>query len=349
MGEDHGWTASGRRGSFWVGGERVEGPLGTVLRGPMYVEWYEPEERRFPVPLVLVHGGGGQGLDYLTTPDGRPGWAPLLVDQGYAVYVVDRPGHGRSPHHPDVLGPMSPVLGTEFLEPIFVPPTEGPGSHPTAHLHTQWPGARKLDDPLSDQWLASSGPVLANQPEMHALEQARLAALLDRIGPAVIVAHSAGGPGAFLAADARPHLVKAFVALEVLGPPFLKMPEAGLDLTWGIASAPFTFDPPAVSADELRLVTHEPPADGGIPMTLQEQPARRLANLSRFPIAVVSAPASPFVHFDGHLVAFLEQAGCDVALVRLADHGVHGNGHGMIIEKNNADALRVVTDWIAGL
>jgi hypothetical protein len=35
-----------------------------------------------------------------------------------------------------------------------------------------------------------------------------------------------------------------------------------------------------------------------------------------------------FAMFDRHLAAFLEQAGCDVELVRLADNGVHGNGHG---------------------
>jgi len=33
----------------------------------------------------------------MSTPDGRPGWRTLLVQRGYAVYVVDRPGYGRSP------------------------------------------------------------------------------------------------------------------------------------------------------------------------------------------------------------------------------------------------------------
>ena len=94
-------------------------------------------------PWILVHGGGGQGTDYTITPDGRPGWSRLLVERGHTVYVVDRPGHGRSPHHPDVLGAMGPQLGYEFLRPIFVPPPDGPDSNPTAHLHTQWPGGRE--------------------------------------------------------------------------------------------------------------------------------------------------------------------------------------------------------------
>ena len=80
-----------RRGFFWTGIERVQSPFGTVVRGPMYVEWEEPVEVTQPYPIVLIHGGGGQGLDWLQTFDGRPGWAPLLVERGYKVYVVDRP------------------------------------------------------------------------------------------------------------------------------------------------------------------------------------------------------------------------------------------------------------------
>ena len=33
-------------------------------------------------------------------------------------------------------------------------------------------------------------------------------------------------------------------------------------------------------------------------------------------------------------------------LVQLADHGVHGNGHGIMIERNNAEALAVLTGWV---
>lgn len=324
-------VTTSRRGSFWVGvSERVQGPLGTVLRGPMYVEWESPAEPTPGPPWVLIHGGGGQGTDYLTTPDGRLGWSRLLVEQGHTVYVVDRPGHGRSPHHPDVLGPMGPQMGAEALRSIFLPPAEGPDSNPWAELHTQWPGGREPGDPIYDQWLAASGPLLASWADMHALEQVRLAELLDQVGPAIVVTHSAAGPGTFLGADARPEQVAALIAIEVLGPPFALRPDLGLDLAWGLASAPLTFDPPAASPAELQ---------GG--------PPRRLPNLSQFPIAVVTSEASIFRTFDSDLVAFLAQGGCDVELVQLADHGVHGNSHGIMIERNNAETLAVLTDWVA--
>ena len=66
-----------------------------------------PAQVRRPYPIVLVHGGGGQGLDWMGTPDGRPRLgADPCCEEGYKVYVVDRPGHGRSPYHPDVDGPF---------------------------------------------------------------------------------------------------------------------------------------------------------------------------------------------------------------------------------------------------
>ena len=324
-------VTTSRRGSFWVGlSDRVDGPLGSVLRGPMYVEWEAPAEPAPGPPWVLVHGGGGQGTDYLTTPDGRLGWSRLLVAQGHTVYVVDRPGYGRSPHHPDVLGPLGPQVGAAVLRAIFFPPAKGPDSHPSAHLHTQWPGGRDPGNPVFDQFQAPLSSMPAAWAEMQALEQARLAELLDRVGPAVLVTHSAGGPGTFLAADATPDQVAALIAIETLGPPFAKRPEMGLDLAWGLASAPLTYDPPAADPSELH--------DGQ---------ARRLPNLSRFPIAVVTGEASMFAMFDHDLLAFLEGAGCDVELVRLADHGVHGNSHGIVIERNNAEALAVITEWVA--
>lgn len=290
-------ATTSRRGSFWVGvSDRVEGPLGTVLRGPMYVEWEAPATDSGPrkPPWVLVHGGGGQGTDYLTTPDGRLGWSRLLVEQGHTAYVVDRPGHGRSPHHPDVLGPMGPQMGSQPLRPIFVPPREGPDSNRWAHLHDQWPGGREPGDPVYDQWLANSGPMLADWGEMHALERVRLAELLEMVGPAILVTHSAAGPGTFLAADARPDMVAALIAIE----------------------------------------------------TVPDDATRRLPNLSRFPIAVVSGEASMFRASDGELVEVLAQAGCDVEHVQLGDHGVHGNAHGIMIERNNAEALGVLTGWV---
>lgn len=333
-----------RRGHFWVGAE--PDPATGVARGPMFVYWEAPVEVTNPYPIVLVHGGGGQGLDYLGTPDGRPGWSTLLVEQGWVVYVVDRPGHGRSAYIPELLGPMGPSLPIEVLKSIFIPATGGRGAMPFANLHTQWPGDR--DDPNDPAWLqflASGGPFAADAADRQGLEQARLVELLDRVGPAFVVSNSLGGPAGFLVADARPDLVVALVQLEPIGPAFNTM--FGPDtLQWGVAAVPMTFDPPVSSPSELSLDVHEPPAPGAPSLVLQNRPARQLSNLAKVPIAVVSGEASVFQFTDGPLVEFLQQAGCDAVHIELAAQGVHGNSHGAMFERNNADVLAVVTRWM---
>jgi pimeloyl-ACP methyl ester carboxylesterase len=334
-----------RRGHFWVGAEPEPGA--DAPRGQMFVYWEAPVEVTKPYPIVLVHGGGGQGLDYLGTPDGRPGWSTLLVEQGWVVYVVDRPGHGRSPYIPESLGPMGPPLPIEVLTGIFVPPTAGPAAMPFAHLHTQWPGDRDDPaDPALRQFLASTGPFAADAADRQALEQKRLVELLDRIGPAFVVSNSLGGPAGFLVADARPDLVVGLVQVEPIGPAFATM--FGPDtLQWGVAAAPMTFDPPASSPTDLDLVTNDPVAPGAPPLVLQAEPPRRLSSLAQVPIAVVSGEASVFRFTNGLLMEFLLQAGCDAVHIDLTEQGVHGNSHGSMFERNNADVLAVIADWMA--
>ena len=338
-----------RRGFFWVGSETTQTAFGTVARGPMFVHWEAPQPPRAAPPIVLVHGGGGQGTDWLGTPDGRPGWAPLLVEQGYIVYVVDRPGHGRSPLTPEILGPIAPPLPYEVADWLFAPGPDSPPTHPTAHLHSQWPGPGGGDDPALHQLMASSGPMIADTAAAQALEQARGVELLEQIGPAVVITHSAGGPLGWLLADARPDLVAGIVAVEPLGPPFLEGGAGGFSLPWGLTAAPVTYDPPAASAAELELVTLEGGPPEAPPARLQADPPRRLVNVARVPIALLSGEASPFVHFDGLTAGFLRQSGCQVDLIRLADRGVHGNGHGLIFERNHREVLAVALEWIDAL
>src|SRR5256714_3546651 len=127
---------------FWLGVRRAHLAKGTVVNGEqMYVESFVPAQVRHSFSIVCVHGGGGQGTDWLSTPDGRPGWAHYFVMAGYKVYVVDRPGHGRSPFHPDLHGAF-PARATTYdvLARQFTAPEKAPMPYgPEAARHTQWP------------------------------------------------------------------------------------------------------------------------------------------------------------------------------------------------------------------
>jgi len=66
-----------------------------------------PQQQKHPYPIVLVHGGGQTGSGWISNPDGRDGWATYFLRKGYAVYVVDQVGRGRSAYINDVYGPTS--------------------------------------------------------------------------------------------------------------------------------------------------------------------------------------------------------------------------------------------------
>src|SRR5918999_1758134 len=62
------------QGYFHVGGAYQTIEKEEVLVGQMYV-WYQiPRESKRPYPIVLVHGGGQTGTNFLRTPDVRRGW-----------------------------------------------------------------------------------------------------------------------------------------------------------------------------------------------------------------------------------------------------------------------------------
>lgn len=212
-------TRTSRRGSFWVPGERVAAGGSTFQRGPMFVGWEAPETTTRPYPVVLVHGGTFQGTEWFDTPDGRPGWAQRLVEAGHAVFTVDRPGHGRSPYHPEVIGPTGPPFSYERAKEVYFPDD-------AADVQTRWPFDPDDEDAF-DAFIAGYGPMPADLAASQEMDADRLARLLDRIGPAVVVTHSASGPDGWLVADRRPELVRAIVAVEPMGPPFGDTPGIG--------------------------------------------------------------------------------------------------------------------------
>ena len=296
------------QGHFFTGLTEHDGPSGVSVSGT-HVEWQSPPSVRSN--LVLVHGGGGQALDMLTTPDGREGWATLFLRDGFAVYAVDRPGLGRSPFNLEVFGaPGPPAVYDSFVAGFAGPSADG------LPEHTQWPGDGSRDDPALAQFLAWQESMSGPLTRVHEDMRTGAAGLLDRIGPSVLLTHSMGGAFGWLAASERRHLVKAIVAVEPAGPPYVSMPLG--KFTHGLTSVPLSFGP---GDDDPKL--------GGLP------------------VALVSAPCSGFGPACDETADFLRSCGAEVTSLRLDELGIHGNGHAMMCEKNNAEVAAVITDWIS--
>jgi hypothetical protein len=71
------------------------------------------------------------------------------------------------------------------------------------------------------------------------------------------------------------------------------------------------------------------------------------AKLAGVPVAVVSAECSGFEPSCRATAAHLRACGASVDEIRLADLGIHGNGHAMMLERNNAEIAAVITGWIS--
>ena len=348
---------------FWVGVDRADLASGTVVNGrQMYVESWIPAQVKHPYPIVLVHGGGGQGLDWMGTPDGRPGWATFLAQEGYRVYVVDRPGHGRSPFHPLTHTAFPPTAGPlENISGRFTPPNPTANSKPLPfqHFHNQWVGEGTVGSKDLDQFVASQGgafvqipgpPVPFGTPSpaqtqmtvlAHQAWRERGALLLDKIGPAIIMTHSAGGPFGWLVAEIRPNLVKGIIAVEGGGQSF-----SGANV-WGMSTIPVAYDPPVKDVSELKLVDVPSPEEGVAPYKLQAEPARKLKNLQGIPIVIVTSEGSFASPGNPGAVAYFKQAGCQAEEMRLTKLGIHGNGHMMMVERNNRQVLQPILDWMS--
>jgi pimeloyl-ACP methyl ester carboxylesterase len=314
------------QGFFWVGArtstaQGANGPATTVA-GQMYVGYQLVAEPKHPYPLVLVHGGGGQATDWMGTPDGRDGWLDYFLAAGFDVYFVDRPAHGRSPNNAGY-GQVRPAPTTELIAGLIGTNSE------------QYPGEVTPDGAMVIAHTASSepGPTVGND-----ILKENLAELLDRVGPAIVVTHSAGGPSGWLAIDARPDLVMGVLAIEAA---------SGIN---GNLAPLLTWEPALGAGQSIDVVELAAEGEGRTPCRLQPEGSVRMAPaFAGKPVLGIVAENSFFAPYYHCTIAELRQIGADAELVRLEDRGILGNGHFMNEELNNGEIAQLFIDWLAGV
>ncbi|MBV8845920.1 MAG: alpha/beta fold hydrolase [Bryobacterales bacterium] len=344
-----------QQGYVFAGGTYSDGKNGRIMSGQLYAEFQIPARRAHPWPIVMIHGGGQTGTNFTGTPDGREGWAQFFLRDGYAVYVVDQAGRGRAAYQAERYGPLGTV-SLETTQQRFVAP-ERYNLWPQAHLHTQWPGEGKPGDPIFDQFYASQVPSLDDFTLQQILNRDAILDLLAKIGPSILLTHSQSGAFGWPVADARPEFVKAIVAVEPNGPPFYNVDNIGapewfrdastMQRPWGITADPLQYSPRAEKASDLAIVRQ---AKADAPdlsrCWLQREPARQLPNLQKMPILILTAEASYHAPYDHCTVKYLEQSGVHPKWIKLANEGIQGNGHMMMLEKNNEAIASLISRWL---
>jgi pimeloyl-ACP methyl ester carboxylesterase len=213
-------------GSFFVNGVTTTsshpgtpavGPSvpGTITVNQMYVQYRIPKTVSGP-PIVMVHGSGHTGATYETTPDGREGWATYFARKGFPVYVVDHSGRGRSGFNPTVINRARAESNAALLPDIQIAPRERAwyffrigATYPTPFPGSQFPVE------AFDQYTAQLVPnAEATLPGAGANTVQALGALLDKIGPAVVMVHSQSGSYGMDLVRARAIKMLGFVNVE---------------------------------------------------------------------------------------------------------------------------------------
>ena len=289
----------------------------------------------------------------MNTPDGRKGWASYFLEKGYTVYLTDPPQRGRSPYVPGSEGTLgiTPVL---MVEQIFTAPEKfpnRPNNYVQAPLHTQWPGTGLQGDPIFDQFYATQVQLQLDPDISARLVKDALNALIDKVGANVLITHSQAGPYGWVAGDSRPELVKGIVAIEPEGPPFVQVPGGpGKPRIDGVTRLPLLYDPPVVNITrDFNLVEVPPPAGKEkqyVTCTLQADPPRKLVNLAKVPVAVVTGEGSYHARYDYCTIEFFKQTGVSATWLDLGRMGIHGNGHFVFLEKNSLVVADLVLRWI---
>jgi pimeloyl-ACP methyl ester carboxylesterase len=218
-------------GSFHVGGRIAEvsgKPVREIQRAPggpmskldpngqfmveqMYVQFFLPKNRKAKLPLLMWHGAGLTGATYESTPDGREGWVNMFIRKGWDTYVSDAVERGRS-------GFASPDVWSD--QPIFLNYQDPYERFRIGQGQGSWnadPAKRKpmpgTQFPVGayDNYMKQSVPRWLSTNT--AIIEAYIA-LVEKVCPCVVLAHSQGGLFAFKVAEQRPDKIKAIVAVE---------------------------------------------------------------------------------------------------------------------------------------
>jgi pimeloyl-ACP methyl ester carboxylesterase len=319
------------QGVLYMGGTYDVAPstaFPTTMANQMHVFYQLPAshdgrwswKRSGRVPIIMIHGSQQTGANFLGTPDGRPGWAAFFVSRGWPVYVIDQPGRGKSGYFPNAYGPQAGNPNPTTVQRMFTAPElSSPLQWNQAALHTQWPGGYGSGVPgqyAYDQFFASQ---VANMPDGNQaldLTTKAVTALINKIGPSIIVTHSMSGPTSWMIPQANPGKIKAVLAVEPAGNSSLNG-NTTPGTQCGLSNVCLNFNPPVTGPADLGLINTPPPVGGnqGQPAAnlrncwLQTPPAHQLTGLSGIPILIQTGEASYHSTYDYCTSAFLNQAG----------------------------------------
>jgi len=282
-----------------------------------YFDVVEPDGGATRPTIVLVHGGAHTGACYLTTVDGRPGWAHDFARHGHRVVVPDWPGTGRSGYVSDA--ELSAETVCRGLADV-IRAQNGPVVLLTHSMsgHYGWKLLELMPDRIDLVVGIACAPPGNMQPLPLVLRDEPGALHLQRFSGSTVQELVPGRP---LAPERRS------AEFKLIGPGTQfpreyadRYVNALLAVPWPLilqrmnyqGSAPRISDPSAIAGKRVVLVhgTHDP-----------DHPSA----------------------FEQSVCDWFNANGARAARYDLGEHGISGNGHMMMLERNSS----AVADFIA--
>ena len=320
-----------RQGSFAAGGTVITNPgtfdpfnptsAGQTFSGDhLYTQFQIPPNAR-DLPLVMWHGGGQMGKTWESTPDGREGYQSIFLRRGFAVYIIDQPRRARA---------------CRSTLPVTITPDAGEQAAFVSFRLGIWPNffpnTQFSQSPAAlDQFFRQQVPELDDDhaPKDRATITDGVATLFEKIGPGVLVTHSASGGLGWLTAMKSPN-VKAIIAYE---PSVFFFPE-------GEVPPPIVTPKGTTAGESVSAVDFQ--------------------QLTKIPIQIVygdNIPANPSLYpgLDSFfrvremaklMVAAINAQGGDASMLSLPSVGVFGNTHFSFSDLNNLQIADLLSTYL---
>jgi pimeloyl-ACP methyl ester carboxylesterase len=316
-----------KMGSFFAGGTVITAPgtfdpfnpttAGQTLRADhAYVQYHIPPNAR-KLPLVMWHGCLSTAWE--STPDDREGYQSIFLRRGWSVYVIDQPRQGRAGKS-SVGITITPTPGDQASFNTF-----GLGIWPNFFPNVQFP----RDAASLDHFFRQGGA--ANGPSNQIVSRDAVVALLDRIGPAVLVTHSAGGPLGWLTA-LKSSNVKGIITYEPAQ--FVFPDDEPLPPTpTALATISPNLSVPHAEFDKLTKIPIQIVWGGYIPTSESHYPGPERMRLRQDVTGRQFRDA-------------VNRRGGDVTILRLPDIGIHGNTHFMFSDLNNVQIADLMSKYL---
>ena len=307
------------QGSFAVGGTVLRDSAGHTYHGDhAYVFYQKPvDARRYP--LVFAHGVGQFSKTWETTPDGREGFQNIFLRRGFGVYLVDQPRRGNAGRSTETVT-LSPAFDEELWFNRF-----RVGIWPNYFEGVQF----SRDPEALNQYFRQMTPTIGSV-DFEVYSDA-YAALFERIGPAIFVTHSQGGPVGWQTL-LKTRNIRAIVSYE---------PGGGI---------PF---PVGQVPEEGRVLTLSKKTEG------IEVPMDVFLEYTKIPIVVYYGENLPEtderpeiyewtrrLHLMRRWAEMLNERGGDVTVIHLPEVGLHGNTHFPMSDLNNKEVAELMFQWL---